>query len=134
MIGNVKQVQSVERGQVTGTDGKTVSIKEVRAVPSSTQDVDIPDDRRRGLRDASLREKLKDFAKDLWEALGDRELAATAAARLMPEPFSQTKPSSMIFTGFLKLFPRLFKLTGEGPAMKVSRAARRRVRGKQPAA
>jgi hypothetical protein len=103
----------------------------VRAVPSSTQDVAIPDARNRGLRDASLREKLGDFAKDLWEALGDRELAATAAARLMPESFVQTKPSSMLFTGFLKLFPKLFKLSGEGPAMKVSRAARRRVRGKQ---
>jgi len=63
--------------------------------------------------------------------LGERELAATAAARLMPESFSQTKPSSMLFTTFIRLFPRLFKLSGEGPAMKVSRAARRRIRGKQ---
>jgi hypothetical protein len=132
-FGQMRRVQKVEFGQVTDTTGKVVSVKEVRAVPASTQDVEIPDTRNRGLRDASLREKLQDFAKDLWDALGDRELAATAAARLMPESFSQTKPSSMLFSGFLKLFPRLFKLTGEGPGMKVSRAARRRIRGKQPA-
>jgi hypothetical protein len=130
-FGPLKRVQSVERGQVTGTDGKTVSIKEIRAVPSSTQDVAIPDSRNRGLRDARLKEDLKEFAKDLYDALSDQPIAATAAARMMGPEFQRAKPSTLLFTQFLALYPQLFKVEGEGPGKRVRRI-RRRIRGKQP--
>ena len=118
-FGQVKQVANVERGQVTGTDNKTVSIKEVRAVPSSTQDVAIPDDRRRGLRDQKIKADLREFANDLHAALGDRELAVTAASRLMGEAFRKAKPSTLLFTQFLAYYPGLFAVTGEGNKKRV---------------
>ena len=118
-FGQVKQVANVERGQVTDNTGRTVSIKEVRAVPSSTQDVAIPVDRRRGLRDQKIKADLREFANDLHAALGDRELAVTAASRLMGEAFRKAKPSTLLFTQFLAYYPGLFAVTGEGNKKRV---------------
>jgi hypothetical protein len=128
--GVLKEVSTVERGQVTDTAGKTTAIKEVMVVPVATVDRETPDSRGRGLRDARLKEDLKDFAQDLYDAMGDEPIAATAAARLMGPEFARAKPSSLLFTQFVALFPNLFSVTGEGPAKRVKRIGRR-LRGKQ---
>ena len=129
-FGAKHEVSTVERGQVTDTAGKTTAIKEVMVVPVATVDREGPDARGRGLRDARLKEDLKDFAQDLYDAMGDEPIAATAAARLMGPEFARAKPSSLLFTQFVALFPNRFSVTGEGPAKRVKRIGRR-LRGKQ---
>jgi len=55
-------------------------------------------------------------------------MALSAAARLMPAEFSRAKPTTLLFSQFLQLYPNLFKITGEGPAKRVRR---KRLTGKQ---
>ena len=127
----LKQVTTVERSQVTDTAGRTYNVNEVQAVPVETQDITPPDMRGRGLRDNRLRTNLKPYADELHEALGDQEISLTTAARQMSDAFKRAKPSTLLMKDFLKLFPQLFVLLGQGPATKV-RKARKRIRGKQP--
>ena len=117
--GEVRAVAKVERGQVTDVQGQTVSIKEVKAVPRDTRDIAPPDMRGRGLRDQKIKADLREFADDLHAALGDRELAVTAASRLMGEAFRKAKPSTLLFTQFLAYYPGLFAVTGEGNKQRV---------------
>jgi hypothetical protein len=126
----MKEVAKVERSQVTDTKGKTYNVNEVAAVPKDTQDITPPDTRGRGLRDQRLRDNLKPYAEELYDALGDQEMSLTTAARQMSDAFKRAKPSTLLMKDFLKLFPNLFVLVGQGPATKV-RKARRRIRGKQ---
>ena len=129
-LGDKREVVKVERGQVTDSRGKTVAINEVVPVDATVADRPVPDMRGRGLRDNRTREDLRPFARDLWDALGNNELSLTAAARLMGEEFTRAKPSTLLFSQFLALYPTLFTKTGAGPATKVRRIARR-LRGKQ---
>ncbi len=131
--GPKREVATVERGQVVDTQGRRVAVNEVSVVPNETADAPVPDMRGRGLRDKRLKDNLQTFAKDLWDALGDNELALTAASRLMSEEFARARPSTLLFSELVKLYPTLFPTSGSGPQMKVRRAARRRMRGKQPA-
>ena len=126
----LKQVATVERSQVTDTAGRTYNVNEVQAVPVATQDITPPDMRGRGLRDNRLRTNLKPYAEELHEALGDQEISLTVAARQMSDGFKRAKPATLLMKDFLKLFPNLFTLVGQGPATRV-RKGRRRIRGKQ---
>jgi len=126
-FGEVRQVREVKAGQVVDTEGKRVPVSVVKPVPADTQEIEVPDFRGRQLRDERLREDLREFAKDLYDAL-DREMALTSAARMMPEEFTRTKPTHLSFGQFLALFPNLFKVSGEGSAKKVRR---KRLTGKQ---
>ena len=125
-----KEVQSVERSQVTDRAGKTYNINEVQAIPVATQDITPPDMQGRGLRDRRLRDNLKPYAEELYDALGDEAISLTTAARQMSDAFKRAKPSTLLMKDFLKLFSQMFVLVGTGPATKV-RKARRRIRGKQ---
>ena len=127
----IRAVREVKAGQVTDSTGKVVPVSSVKPVPQGTKETTAPDFRGRGLRDARLKEDLKEFAKDLYDALGDEEIALTSAARLMPPEFAQAKPTTLLFSQFLALFPNLFKVSGVGPRKKVKRVGRR-LRGKQP--
>ena len=131
--GPKREVQSVARGQVTDTQGRKFAVNEVSVVDKETADAPVPDMRGRGLRDKRLKDNLQTYAKDLWDALGDNEIALTAASRLMSEEFARARPSTLLFSDFVRLFPTLFAISGSGPGMKVRRAVRRRIRGKQPA-
>ena len=64
-------------------------MNEVSVVPKETADAPVPDMRGRGLRDKRLKDNLQTYAKDLWDALGDNEIALTAASRLMSEEFAR---------------------------------------------
>ena len=129
-LGPVRQVREVKAGQIVDTEGKRVPMNAVKPVPADTEETAIPSFRGRGLRDDRLKEDLKEFAKDLYDAL-DQEMALTAAARLMPAEFSRAKPTTLLFSQFLQLYPNLFKVTGEGPAKRVRRIRKRAI-GKQP--
>ena len=130
--GPTREVATVERGQVTDTQGKVTGIKEVLVVPAGgAADRPVEDTRRRGLRDERLRTDLRPWALELHDNLGNEEIALTAAARLMGDDFTAAKPSSLLFGQWLSLYPRLFVVSdGVGPA-KTVRAVRRRLRGKQ---
>ena len=91
----------------------------------------MPSFQGRGLRDARLKEDLLSFARELYDGLGDEEVAVTRAARMMPPEFAEAKPSTLLMRQFLRLYPNLFRLTGDGPSMRVRRVGRR-LRGKQP--
>jgi hypothetical protein len=129
-LGPKREVATVERGQVTDTAGRTTGLHQVVVVPIGGAEDRAVDFRRRGLRDERIRSDLRPFAMDLYTALGSREIALTAAARLMNEEFTAAKPSTLLFGQFLALYSRLFVVSGEGPARTV-RAVRRRLRGKQ---
>jgi hypothetical protein len=128
----VREVSVVERGQVIDTQGKRVPINAVKAVPADTaDDQPIPDFRGRGLRDQRLRDDLRPFALELYDALGNEEVALTAAARLMGDDFKRAKGPTLLMSQFLKIYPNLFVVEGEGTSKKVRRV-RRRIRGKAP--
>ena len=103
----------------------------VRPVSAETVETPIPDFRGRGLRDERLRSDLRPFALELYDALGNGEVALTAAARLMDEGFGRAKPVTLLFGQFVLLYPNLFVVEGEGTSKKVRRV-RRRIRGKAP--
>jgi hypothetical protein len=126
----IREVREIKAGDITDETGKTYPINNVMAVPEGTQNISAPDFRGRGLRDARLKEDLKEFARDLYDAMGNQELALTSAARMMTIEFTRTKPTHMSFGQFLKLYPNLFKVTGEGTRKKV-RAIRTRLTRKQ---
>jgi len=129
----IREVREIRAGTVTDQNGKTFPINNIMAVPQGTQNISAPDFRGRGLRDARLKEDLKEFAKDLYDALGNEELALTSAARMMTVDFTRTKPTHMSFGQFLLLYPNLFKVTGEGTRKKV-KAIRRRLTRKRAVA
>jgi len=111
-FGEKKIVAKVERGQVIDADGKRYAVQEVLAVPQEGEDKPIPNFKGRELIDARLRNKLQSFAKELFDALPDEEITTQAAARLMREDYKTTKPKTMTFATFLRLFPRLFTVNG----------------------
>ena len=125
----IQGVKEIKAGQVESTDGKISALASVQPVPADTERRDAPDFRGRGLRDERLRTTLRRYALDLHDALGGRDIALTAAARLMPADYATTKPTSLLFAAFLALYPQLFVVSGEGTS-KTVRAPRRRVRGK----
>ena len=116
---------------VTDTSGKTVPVTTVKPVPRDTEEGGpVPDFRGRGLRDERLKTTLRPFAMALADGLGNREVALTAASRMLGEDFRLAKPSSMTSKSFVALFGGLLVLSGEGPATTV-RKIRRRIRGKR---
>jgi hypothetical protein len=129
-LGPKRTVATVERGQVTDAAGKVAGLHQVVVVPVGGAEDRAVDFKRRGLRDERLRTDLRPFALELHDALGNEEIALTAAARLMGDDFTAAKPSTLLFGQFLALYPRLFVVSGEGPA-KTVRAVRRRIRGKR---
>ena len=130
-FGPKREVATVERGQVVDTQGRRVAVNEVTVVPAGGVDAPLPDMRGRGLRDQRIKDNLQSYAKDLWDALGDNELALTAASRLMSEEFARARPSTLLFSDFVRLYPTLFATSGTGQGMRVRRL-QRRIRGKQP--
>ena len=100
-------------------DGKRYAVQEVQAVPKEGADKPMPRYRGRELIDARLRDKLQPFAKELFDALPDSETTTQAATRLMREEFNTTKPKTMNFATFLRLFPRLFTVNGNKVKRKV---------------
>ena len=127
----IKGVKEVKAGQVVAEDGKVSSVSTVQPVPQDTVRRDAPDLRGRGLRDETNRKNLRRFALDLYDALFG-EISLTSAARLMPDDFAQTKPSTLLFSNFLALYPNLFQVSGSGTSQKV-RAIRKRKTSKQRA-
>lgn len=127
----VRTVREVKAGMVRDDTGRAaVPSSAVVAVPAGTAEGPVPDFAGRTLRDNRLKETLRPFARDLYDALGNQELAVTAAARMMPPEYNTTRPSTLLFSTFLRYFPTLFKVTGQGPAMKVRRTGRK-LQGKQ---
>jgi hypothetical protein len=127
----IRQVREIRAGMVKDDSGRAaVPVSAVKPVPQGTVERPIPDFTGRGLRDARLKEDLLSFARELYDGLGNEEVAVTRAARMMPPEFAEAKPSTLLMSQFLGLYPNLFKLTGKGPAMRVRRVGRR-LRGKQ---
>ena len=91
--------------------------------------MEVPDLRGRGLRHKRRADNLRRFALDLHAALGHEEVSLTEIGRLMPPEFRTAKPSTLHIGDFIKLYPNLFRTTGEAQAMKV-KAVQRRLRGK----
>jgi hypothetical protein len=130
-FGAIQDVGEVSKGQVISTTGKTAPLQAVKEVPVDTVRTEPMQFSGRDLRDEALKQKLRKFANDLYDAMGDKEIALTSAARLLSgSSFGSVKPSKFSFLSFLQLFPNIFKVSGEGPSKKV-KAIRRRVRGKQ---
>ena len=129
--GELRTIREVKAGQVVDTQGKRVAISNVKAVPADTVQAPVPDFRGRGLRDKTLQTNLRPFALELYEALGQEDIALTAASRLMGPEFQRAKPSTLLFGQWLALYPTIFKVTGVGTGKKVRRV-RTRARGKQP--
>jgi hypothetical protein len=129
--GELRTIREVKAGQVVDTQGKRVAISNVKAVPADTVQAPVPDFRGRGLRDKTLQTNLRPFALELYEALGQEDIALTAASRLMGPEFQSAKPSTLLFGQWLALYPTIFKVTGVGTGKKVRRV-RTRARGKQP--
>ena len=113
-FGEKKEVAKVERGQVLDSEGKRYAVQEVQAVPKAGADKPMPRYKGRELIDTRLRDKLQPFAKELFDALPDEEITTQAAARLMREEFNATKPKTMNFATFLRLFPRLHSKREQG--------------------
>jgi hypothetical protein len=128
--GELKEVAKVERGQVVDQQGNRYAVKEVKAVDKDTVQRPVPDMTGRGLRDKRLREQLQRYADELYEMLGDRSLSFTSASRMMSEGFAETKPTTMTFGDFVRLFKDKFTVEGQLTQSKVRRARRRKV-GKQ---
>ena len=124
----IREVREIKAGDVMDKDGKRYPISNVKTVPQGTQNVQAPDFRGRGLRDARLKEDLKEFAKDLYDSLGDQELALTSAARMLGYDFYSTKPTHLKFSQFLALYPNLFKVTGERSRKRLKAIRKRLVR------
>jgi hypothetical protein len=115
---------------VTSTEGKTVPVTTVKPVPADTAEAaPVPDFRGNALRQERLRTDLRPFALELTDSLGNETIALTAASRLMGDDFRRAKPTTLLFSQFLALFPRLFVVEGVGPA-KTVRKIRRRLRAK----
>ena len=110
--------------------GRAVPVSVVKPVAQGTEQGPAPDLRGRNLRDQKLKNDLMEFARELYGGLTE-EVAVTRAARMMPPEFAQAKPSTLLMSQFLRLYPNLFRLTGDGPSMRVRRVGRR-LRGKQP--
>ena len=128
----IRQVREVRAGMVKDDSGRAaVPVSAVKPVPQGTEERAVPSFQGRGLRDARLKQDLLGFARELYDGLGNEEVAVTRAARMMPPEFAEAKPSTLLMSQFLRLYPNLFRLTGEGPAMRVRRVGRR-LRGKQP--
>ena len=118
-FGEKKEVSKVERGQVVDSEGKRYAVQEVQAVPKAGADKPMPRYKGRELTDTRLRDKLQPFAKELFDALPDEEITTQAAAQLLREEFNATKPKTMNFATFLRLFPRLFAVNGNKVKRKV---------------
>ena len=101
------------------SEGKRYAVQEVQAVPKAGADKPMPRYKGRELIDTRLRDKLQPFAKELFDALPDEEITTQAAARLLREEFNATKPKTMNFATFLRLFPRLFAVNGNKVKRKV---------------
>ena len=114
-------VKEIKAGQVVDDKGKTQALASVQPVPADTARRETPDFRGRGLRDERLRQDLSRFAKTLYDRLGNRQLALTTAAREMPAGFAEAKPTTLLFSQFLALYPNLFVVSGVGPAKIVKR-------------
>jgi hypothetical protein len=128
----IRQVREIRAGMVKDDSGRAaVPVSAVKPVPQGTIERPIPDFAGRGLRDNRLKEDLLSFARELYDGLGNEEVAVTRAARMMPPEFAEAKPSTLLMSQFLGLYPNLFKVTGKGPSMRVRRTGRR-LRGKQP--
>ena len=91
----------------------------MQAVPQAGADKPMPRFKGRELIDTRLRDKLQPFAKELFDALPDQEITTQAAARLMREEYNTTKPKTMNFATFLRLYPRLFSVNGNKVKRKV---------------
>ena len=129
--GEIRTVKEVRAGMVKDDSGRAaVPVGAVKPVPQgTTEQGPAPDLRGRNLRDQRLKEDLMEFARELYGGLTE-EVAVTRAARMMPAEFAQAKPSTLLMSQFLRLYPNLFRLTGDGPSMRVRRVGRR-LRGKQ---
>ena len=102
-----RKVATVESGQEVDTQGRRVAINEVRVIPRETADTPVLDMRGRALRDHRINQAFQPYTCDLWDVLGDQELAAAS------EEFTRAKPSTLIlFSRWLKLYPSLFAATG----------------------
>ncbi len=112
---------------VEDADGKTFPVKTVLAVPAGSQDVDIGIEAGPGGgRRARLREMLQDFAKNLAALIPSTGLTLAMAGRILRgmrgcEDTADTYGPARAgrYVSFLKLYPRLFKIVGSGPGLKV---------------
>ena len=129
--GEIRQVREIRAGTVRDDSGRAaVPVSATKPVPQGTEERPTPDFRGRGLREDRLKQDLLSFARELYDGLGNEEVAVTRAARMMPPEFAEAKPSNLLMSQFLRLYPNLFRLTGDGPSMRVRRVGRR-LRGKQ---
>ena len=125
--GSVEQLREINGSTVVATDGSTVDIKLIKAVPSSSgQPPDISEDNQRLQK---KRDKLYDMMEIIQEFVGAREISLRSlATHLAGQKFDldgqqQTykellKSQSLLGFGALadaiRLFPRMLKLTREG--------------------
>ena len=125
--GEVHQVADFKHANVEDEKGNIFPVKTVLAVPAGSHDVDIGIEAGPGGgRRKRQREMLQDFARNLKDMLPSTGHTLAKVARLLrsmrgfintADTYGPSKAGRMV--SFLKLFPRLFKIVGSGPGIKV---------------
>ena len=129
--GSVEQVREIKGSNVVATDGSTVDIKLVKAIPATSgQPPDISEENQRVTK---KRDKLYDMMEIIQEFIGGREVSlrslATHLAKQRFDLDGQQKTykellRSQSLLGFgaladaIRLFPQMLKLTKEGFYLK----------------
>ena len=127
----VEKLREIKGSNAVATDGSTVDIKLIKAVPSSSgQPPDISEDNQRVQK---KRDKLYDMIEIIQEFIGSREVSlrslATHLAKQRFDLDGQQKTykellRSQSLLGFgaladaIRLFPQMLKLTKEGFYLK----------------
>jgi hypothetical protein len=119
-FGPIRTVQSTEAGLVKDTQGQTHQIKQVSVIPAGSSEAAPPQPATR-VRDR-LKPTLQPYAEMLKTSLNrSGPVALTVAARQLNQEdgFKEAK-RNLLFLDFVKLFPSMFRITGSGPATRVS--------------
>ena len=119
-FGPIRTVQSTEAGLVKDTQGQTHQIKQVSVIPAGSSEATPPQPATR-VRDR-LKPTLQPYAEMLKTSLNrSGPVALTVAARQLNQEqgFKEAK-RNLLFLDFVKLFPSMFRVTGSGPATRVS--------------
>ncbi len=129
--GEVHEISVVKGGTVTDTAGKTYPTKLVTPVAKESETIATPDLRGRTLRDKHNADALRRYAEELHKELikqGVSEVSLTTLSQMLGEDFHSAR-RNLRMGEFVKLYPGLFKWTGEAQKMKVT-AIRHRLRVK----
>jgi hypothetical protein len=125
--GDVHQVASFKGANVEDEQGRSFPVKTSLPVPADSMNVAIDTDTAPGGgKRARQREMLQDFATNLAAMIPTTGLTLAMAGRILRSQrgFEDTADTYSLprvgrYVSFLKLYPRLFKIVGSGPGLKV---------------